>query len=255
MAPLPRPIRDPVRPRGCWAGWLSVSLCGLATACGCSNFVATAKNAEGVQFYQQGRFQEALVQFQAAVQEDPGSADSYYNLASAYHQLGRRENRRDELEQAETAYNQCLDRDPNHRDCYRGLAVLLAQEGRLGDAVRLLESWADRQPALADPKIELARLNEECGNRAAAKEQLIEALKVDPNNPRALAALGKIREDMGDPSQALANYQRSLWHDPAQPGVASRIVALHGTLPGPGNAWTPGDGQVQTATGPSNPLR
>ena len=95
----------------------------------------------------QARFQEALVQFQAAVQEDPGNADSYYNLAAAYHQLGRMENRRDELEQAEAVYNQCLDRDPNHRDCYRGLAVLAAQEGRSSDAIRLLEGWADRQPA------------------------------------------------------------------------------------------------------------
>ena len=129
------------------------------------------------------------------------------------------------------------------------------RKAALSDAVRLLENWADRQPALADPKIELARLNEECGNRAAAKDQLVEALKVDPNNPRALAALGKIREDMGETSQALANYQRSLWHDPAQPGVASRIVALHGTLPAPGNAWAPADGQIQTANGPSNPLR
>jgi tetratricopeptide (TPR) repeat protein len=216
--------------------------------------MATAQNGEGVQLFQQCRYREALVEFQQAVQEDPQNADGYYNLAATYHQLGRLENRRDELEQAETAYNQCLDRDPNHRDCYRGLAVLLGQEGRLRDAVRLLEGWADRQPGAADPKIELARLNEELGNRAAAKDQLVEALKVEPNNARALTALGRIREETGDPSQALANYQRSLWHDPAQPAVASRVMALQG-CPVSNSGWAPSETPTEVAVGPANPLR
>jgi tetratricopeptide (TPR) repeat protein len=229
-------------------------LSGLTVACGCTSFVSTAHNGEGVQLFQQARYREALVEFQAAIQDDPANADSYYNLAATYHRLGCCERRRDELEQAEFSYNQCLDRDPNHRDCYRSLAVLLAQEGRLSDAVRLLERWADRQPALADPKIELARLHEELGNRAAAKDELVEALKVDPNNPRALAALGKIREETGEPAQALANYQRSLWHDRAQPAVAARIAALEG-LPPPMNGPAPPEGPTEMATGPSNPLR
>ncbi len=254
MAPLPRATRDRGRPRGSWVGCALLALAGLATAGGCNAFVSTAQNAQGIELFQQARYQEALVQFQATVQDDPGNADGYYNLAATYHQLGRLGNRRDELDQAETAYNQCLDRDPNNRDCYRGLAVLLAQEGRLSDSVRLLEGWADRQPGLADPKIELARLNQELGNRAAAKEQLVEALKVDPNNPRALAALGKIREDMGDTSQALANYQRSLWHDPSQPAVAARISALQAS-PTPGGGWAVPDGPAQMANGPANPLR
>ncbi len=254
MDPSSRVTGDRGRPRGPWAGWLVVMLSGLAAACGCNTFVATAYNGQGNELFQQGRYREALVQFQAAVQEDPGNADSYYNLAATYHCLGRCENRRDELEQAEAIYNQCLDRDPNHGSCYRGLAVLLAQEGRLSDAVRLLEGWSDRQPALADPKIELARLHQELGNRAAAKDELVEALKVDPNNPRALAALGKIREETGDTSQALANYQRSLWHDPSQPAVAARIAALQG-LPAPVRGPVPPDGPTEVATGPANSLR
>lgn len=165
MDPSSRVTGDRGRPRGPWAGWLVVMLSGLAAACGCNTFVATAYNGQGNELFQQGRYREALVQFQAAVQEDPGNADSYYNLAATYHCLGRYDNRRDEMEQAEAIYNQCLDRDPNHGSCYRGLAVLLAQEGRLSDAVRLLEGWSDRQPALADPKIELARLHQELGNR------------------------------------------------------------------------------------------
>jgi tetratricopeptide (TPR) repeat protein len=104
--------------------------------------------------------------------------------------------------------------------------VLLAEQGRSQEAFRLIEGWVNGQPSSADAKIELARLCEEFGDRNAAKEHLIEAITIQPNNSRALAALGKIREETGDTAQALANYQRSYWYNGQQPQVASRISAL-----------------------------
>ena len=181
---------------------------GLLTFSGCGEFAAQGRNAEGVRLFQQAQYQEAMREFHEASYDDPNDADAYYNLAATYHRLGRLERRQSDLDQAECYYNQCLDRNPNHADCYRGLAVLLAEQGRKDDAFRLIEGWVQRQPERsADAKIELARLNEEFGNRQAAEEQLIEALAAEPDNPRALTALGKIREEAGDKAQALANYQ------------------------------------------------
>ena len=199
------------------------SLLGLA---GCGGFNAQARNAEGVRLFQQARYQEAVKQFQEATYADPDNADSYYNLAAAYHRIGLVEHRQNDLDQAETYFNLCLDRNADHTDCYRGLAVLLAEQGRKDEAFRLVEGWVQRQPRSAEAKIELARLNDEFGNRQVAKDYLIEALAVEPDNPRALTALGKIREDAGDTEQALANYERSLQHDNRQPQVASRISTL-----------------------------
>jgi tetratricopeptide (TPR) repeat protein len=203
--------------------------CCVLLAAGCNNFNAQGRNAQGVAFYQQGRLQEAVQEFQEATYADPQNPDGYYNLAAAYHRLGRTQNQSADLARAETYYRQCLDRNPNHRDAHRGLAVLLAEQCRTEEAFRSLESWAAQQPRLADPKVELARLHEEFGNQAAAKERLIEALSVDPNNARQWAALGRIRERQGELPQALANYQRSLQLDNAQPQVASRVAALQGT--------------------------
>jgi tetratricopeptide (TPR) repeat protein len=198
---------------------------------GCGGFNAQGRNSEGVRLFQQARYQEATKQFQEATYADPNNADGYYNLAATYHRIGKVEHRRADLDQAETYYNLCLDRNDNHTECYRGLAVLLAEEGRKDEAFRLIEGWVQRQPQTADAKIELARLNDEFGNHQAAKEHLIEALAVQPDNPRALAALGKIREDAGDKAQALANYQRSFTQDNRQPLLASRISALQGSTP------------------------
>jgi tetratricopeptide (TPR) repeat protein len=193
---------------------------------GCGGFNAQARNTEGVRLFQQARYQEATKQFQEATYADANNADAYYNLAATYHRIGKLEHRQADLDQAETYYNLCLDRNAEHTECYRGLAVLLAEQGRNDETFRLVEGWVQRQPNSADAKIELARLHDEFGHRQTAKEHLIEALAVQPDNPRALTALGKIREDAGESAQALANYQRSLWHDTRQPQVAARVTAL-----------------------------
>ncbi|HLA86243.1 MAG TPA: tetratricopeptide repeat protein [Thermoguttaceae bacterium] len=227
--------------------------------CGCGGLAARGLNAEGVRKFERAQYEQSLAQFQQAVQNDPNSADAYYNLGAVYHRMGTLNCRPPDLEQAERYYNQCLDHDADHAECYRGLSVLLAEQGRTEEAFRLLEGWADRRGDLAEPKIELARLREETGNLAAAKERLVEALAIDPNHPRALSALGNLQEKAGEQSQALANYQRSLWHDRFQPQVAARIASLQAGLPttvtGVAPVTVPPGAATQTATRANGLLR
>jgi Flp pilus assembly protein TadD len=197
---------------------------------GCTNFNAQSRNANGVTLFQQGQYQQALQEFQEATYVDPGNPDAYYNLGATYHRLGRVQNQRDCLTRAEACYKQCLERDPNHADCHRGLAVLLVEEGRKDEAFRTLQAWAEQQPNLAEPKIELARLYQESGNKAAAEERLTEAVHVDPNNARQWAALGKIREDAGDYTQALHDYQQALALDYSLKDVAARIPTMQAAV-------------------------
>ncbi len=185
-----------------------------------------ALNSEGVRLYQNGNYLQAAEQFQRAIANNPSSADGYYNLASSLHKNGKLYNRQEDIAQAEQLYNQCLDYDPNHTECYRGLAVLLTETGRQDAAFRLLEGWSGRSPQLSDPRIELARILEETNNLPQASSRLVEALAIDPHNSRALTALGRLREASGDPQQALANYQRSLAINRFQPAISARVASL-----------------------------
>jgi len=236
------------------AGFLAIGV--ILTLTGCGGITAQGRNAEGVRLFQQARYQEALQEFQEAAYADPKNPDGNYNIAATYHRMGKIEHRQSDLDQAEIYYNRCLDLDDNHAECYRGLAVLLAEQGRNDEAFRLIEGWVQRQPTSANAKIELARLNEEFGNRQAAKEYLIEALAQQPDNARALTALGKIREDAGETAQALANYQRSLEHDGRQTQVAARVAALQaGTAPAGLAAPTVEMGTQVAGREKANPLR
>jgi tetratricopeptide (TPR) repeat protein len=201
----------------------------------------SAKNANltGVQMFQQGQYQAADSYFRQAIQADPHNADAYYNLAANFHRQWKVHGRATDMQQAETNYQQCLVRNAQHVDCYRGWSVLLVEQGRAEDAFNLLEHWANSAPASAEPRIELARLYEEFGDKESAKNKLIDAVALAPQNARALAALGKLREESGDPVQALANYQRSLASNQNQPQVAARVASLQAVGIGAPNHASP----------------
>jgi Tfp pilus assembly protein PilF len=199
----------------------------LSTGCQSS---AQRDNAQGVQLYQQGQFNAAMQSFQQAITAQPQSPDGYYNLASVTHRVGVQRKDPQMLAQAEQLYNQSLDLNPNQADCYRGLAVLLVETNRQDKAFTLINGWAQRQPASAEPRIELARLYEEFGQRQQAQLALEDAIQKDPNNPRAWLALGQAREKSGDLQQALANYQRSYMLNPQQPMVEQRIASINQQL-------------------------
>ena len=183
-------------------------------------------NVDGVRNYHVGRYQEAIQSFQQALLNDPNSADAYYNLAATYYELGKRNNDRSLLGQAEGLYNQCLDLDPNHTECYRGLAALLVDTDRSRSAFTLLKGWAQQNVQVADARIELARLYEEFGDKDSAARYLTDALNIDARNPRAWTALARLREEQGQLAQALSNYQQAYQLNQYQPGVANRIATL-----------------------------
>ena len=211
---------SPMLPQAIWLLAATITISG-----GCQ-FASQGMNVEGARLHRQGNYQGAIQRFMQSIANDPSNPNGYYNLAATYHRMGKQTGRESDYLQAENFYNQCLDRAGDHTACYRGLAVLLAETNRSDAAFRLLEGWENRSPTLPDPKIELARLMEEYSDPSGAREHLIDALALEPNNPRALTALGKLREASGDHLQALADYERSLQVNRFQPEVAMRVAAL-----------------------------
>ena len=85
-----------------------------------------------------------------------------------------------------------------------------------------MNSWATASPTNPNPHVETARLLEEDKRSEEAEAQLVQALTIKPDDARALAALGRLRDQSGDYQQALQNYQRSLQMNPNQTQVAAR---------------------------------
>ena len=194
---------------------------------GSSGCTRMAQNGTGVALYQQGRYAEALQTFEQAKQTDPTNPDTYYNLASTYHRLGTSAKDQKMLDNAEAIYNQALELSPNHVECHRALAVLLVETGRSDKAFNLLKRWAQRSPNVSDSRVELAKLHQEFNQTKIAEQYLDEALAMDPNNARAWAERGRLRENSGELMQAVQNYQQSIAINSLQPDLYQRIGALN----------------------------
>ncbi len=207
----------------------------MSASPGC-RFASNGQNSVGAQLYEQGQYTAALQQFQKALNSDPANPDAYYNLAATTHRLGIQRGQTELINQAEALYNQCLDFDPNHVECHRGLAVLLADTGRPDRAFALMKNWAAQNPQYAEPRIELARLYEEANDPAQAMKYLQDAVQKDAGNARAWLALGRLQEQSGNLVQALQDYQRSLALNNLQPLAAERVAALSRQISAANNA-------------------
>jgi tetratricopeptide (TPR) repeat protein len=196
-----------------------------ASGVGC-RMVSQGRNVDGVRYFQQGQYPIALQRFDAALTIDPRNPDTYYNKAAVYHRMGLANRDQNTLTQAESLYNQCLDLSPDHVDCYRGLAVLLAETGRSDKALALLTNWVARSPRNAEARVELARLYEEQSQPQKAEAALNEALALDMRNWRAHAALGRLKEQSGDLQQALQNYNYAYSLNRFQPELQRQIASL-----------------------------
>lgn len=220
--------------------------CLLLAACAGCQVAASGQNADGVRLYQQGQYPAAMQRFQQAAATNPLGADAYYNMAATLHRQATVTRDQNLFAQAESLYNQCLDVDPNHVDCHRGLGVLLVETGRTDRAFKLMSNWAVGNPRSADARIELARLYQEFGDKKTAEFYLVQALQADGQSARAHKVLGSLREEAGDINQALVNYQRSYNLNSFQPDIAQRIAMLRGNSA----TWptaTPGDTRTVVA--------
>lgn len=191
--------------------------CGLA---------ARRHNVLGREAFESGQLSRAISEFQLALQNDPQNSDAYHNLATTYWALGRQANNSQWVDQAEQLFRQSISLDANNLDAHRSLSVLLAQTNRPQFAVDLLQGWHQRQPYSAEPLVELARLQMELGDMNRAANHLADALRIDAYHPRALRAMGYVRESQGQWAMALENYSRSYQADSRQAELIPKIQSL-----------------------------
>jgi tetratricopeptide (TPR) repeat protein len=234
-----------------WAFQAGVLAAVSLASAGCG-LASKGLNAEGARHFQSGQHQVALDRFQRAIAADPQDADGYYNLGAVYHHLAKANRDNNYYAQAELYYQQAIGLDPNHKESYRGLAVLMAEQQRTEEGVKLLTDWTQRSPTSADARVELARVYQELGNTQEAERKLLDAIGIDSQHSRARAALGMLREQQGDTVQALVNYNASLEADKVQPQVAARVAALSATLPPPSLTGPMGGTRMVTLPQPAS---
>jgi len=196
---------------------LIVCLAGCAQTAGQQRLAEY--NQDGLLLFEQGSFDHAREEFEAALALKPNDANLLYNLGQCHEKLGQ-------ADKAEARYNECLRVSPDHAACRYALAKLLVARGRRDDAVQMARNWLTARPDLSAPYTLDGWLWHQFGDLPRAQARVQQALDHDSRDTHALNELALVYEDMHRPDRAAALYERSLDYKPNQPEVKIRLTSL-----------------------------
>jgi len=207
------------------------ALIGLASGLGCVSpgVSAATSNAQGVDLYVAGDYDGAIDAFESSLEENPDSAETYYNLGSAYQRKATATGDYNLLTKAEDAYWKALESNPADETivcCYRGIATSATARGDSASAMATLEEWRDRNPDSIEPKLEIAYLLEAQGRDDDAYEALQAAAQMAPNDYRAYYKMGVLAERAGDLNDAMEQTKLAAKLTPENDDVARRARTL-----------------------------
>ncbi len=116
-----------------------------------------------------------------------------------------------DIDAAATRFGAALAVDPNSSQALINAAIIAWRQRDGSGAQRLLERAIDVDPlSAARAHRTLGVVFEDLGEREAAREQYIEALRLEPGEPRALYRLGRLQRTEGDVEAAVGTLRTSL---------------------------------------------
>jgi tetratricopeptide (TPR) repeat protein len=145
----------------------------------------------------------------AKIRDAADSSDGYYALGRSLQYAGK-------FDDAERAYRQALDIDPEHINARNGLAVVSAGRGDLDSAIAILDSMVALHPDQPYLLANLGYAHYLKGNYFNARVALEQATSLDPNNL-------KTREKL---TRVLDKFDTAVSDEPVLSAEAERISAV-----------------------------
>ena len=177
-----------------------------AAAVHAASDAAVKRNNFGSELVKQGRLDEAVSEFQLAVQADPRYAAAQLNLAYTYERLGR-------IDEAIAAYTATIALDPKNTVAFNNLGVLYLKRELYDEAIQSFERGlaVDRSDAMLQKNLATAKTN-----RDILKEREVRIAdarkKADaaPKDPRAAYDVARMYASFDMQDQALEWLETSL---------------------------------------------
>jgi len=146
-------------------------------------------------------------------------------FAIGQYYLGRLRGFQDRHADAAAAFRSAVDIDPSYRQARHNLGVALYKSRRLPEAATALRETLDLADG-ADTRHVLGQVLAESGKLEDAVAEIARSVDLDPKRARAHADLGKILEALGRRDQAEASFRKALAIDPDLVEARQGLVRL-----------------------------
>ena len=190
---------------------ISLALAALlvVSIAACSNTEADKQRylESGNQFFEQKKYQEAVVEYRNAIRLDERLGDARYKLAEAYAALGDARN-------AFREYVRAADLLPDNVDAQLKAATVLSLAGQFEDAKTRIQRVLDKDPRNVQAHVLLGNVLAGLRDIDAAVSQVEEAIQVDPSRGSSYTSLGALRLAQGERDAARAAFAKAVEVDP-----------------------------------------
>ncbi|MGH7993499.1 MAG: tetratricopeptide repeat protein, partial [Limisphaerales bacterium] len=170
---------------------------------------AEAHNDLGAALFQQGKVDEAIVQYQRALQIKPDYAEACCNLGSAFRQKER-------IDEAIVYYQKALRIKPDYAEACYDLGNVFSRKGSMDEAIANYQKALQINPGYLEAQNNLAWVLATCpqaslrnGNQAVALARRANQLTGD-ENPVVLGTLAAAYAEAGQFPEAVETAQRAL---------------------------------------------
>ena len=153
-----------------------------------------AHKALGTVLLSRNQMDEAIREFQAALQLEPGDAEAHNNLGIALLNRGQTNEAAQEFEQAIRAR-------PDNAEARYNLGNIFLNQGRTDEAIRQFQETIRLQPENAEARNNLGIALESAGRRDEAVEQFQEALRLKPDDAEIRTNLVRALELKNAPAE------------------------------------------------------
>lgn len=174
----------------------------------------------GMEHYKEGRYKEALADFQKAIAIFPDDADIPFYIGLTYLQLN-------EPEKAIEHFKKTLKKDPEYTDAHFQLGVILVQKKKYKNAISHLEQVYKKEPKREDLGYFLGFAYYQTGDYKRALHYLEKTKTKD----KTIASLilyytGLAKQQLGNNKEAAAAYKKLIITDPTSPlaGPSQRLI-------------------------------
>ncbi len=219
---------------------------------------ATAKRMKqrraGIQHYAQGKYPEALQEFQSALGNNPTDPSLPYWMSLIYRQMGKREEasaasarassldrfygtpllydsdyylNKKIFDKALASYEEILRQEPQYLKAILGAGVACSKQGKREKALAYYKKCIDRFPRYFLPHFDIAVLYAEQKKFNLAAEHFRDCLKLNPYFGKAWNDLALLYFDQGEKEKAMEPFQKTLTLNPCYKRAQNNMGILY----------------------------
>jgi tetratricopeptide (TPR) repeat protein len=171
-----------------------------------------AKNMflQGVQLYQEGKFDQAIAAFEAVLRDNPDFAEGYYNLGMANLRKG-------DSDKALSAMEKAIELRSDFLQAYFGIGQIYIEKGDYENAIEIFKRAAAVNPEAPEPYLNLGLLYFNNKEDDQAEQALLKAISLKPSFPQPYYQLGLLYLRKDEILKSRQNFERFLELAPQAP--------------------------------------